>query len=323
MDIYIAKEHMDKLLTYVSDIADNKPRMYQKSKDRLKDIATTCQRVVEIISEILQEEMLDDCFEHSDDSDIKNEEILDMVKHMQSELLSLKQFVQYTPETEEGPVDLQLVKNDIALVKDRDINLSNISTVDRKSAMSEYKTTLRKMSEKYIEFPQVADLCKLLHRWFETRFYTSMKVSSDVFRYNIRRIPSWISDIVAVYGSHVESDTCNDFIHSFYDWCDDLEVNSSRYAVPYEVYQFDVDTKKHINLTSVVIWDILLDNGLSGLCKPEKAELYLTDELMYNLCMKYSPEQLDDYQNYKVDRSIIEKCKIFSEWSRKEDSSND
>lgn len=323
MDIYIAKEHMDKLLTYVSDIADNKPKMYQKSKNRLKDIAITCQKVVEIISEILQEEMLDDCFEHSDDSDVKNEEIIDMVKHMQAELLNLKQFVQYTPCSEDSPVDLQLAKNDIELVKNKDVNLSTISTVDRKSAMAEYKTTLHRLSEKYVEFPQVNDLCKLLNRWFETRFYTSMKVSSNIFRYNIRRIPSWICDIVAVYGKHIESDSCNDFIHSFYDWCDDLEVNPCKYAVPYEVYEFDTDTDKKINLSSVVIWDIMLDMGLSNLCKPEKSELYLTDELMYNLCMKYSPEELDDYQNYKVDPSVVTKCNIFSEWSRKEDSIDD
>ena len=46
---------MDKLLTYVKNVADSKPRMYQKSKDRLRDIAGTCQKVIQIISEILQE----------------------------------------------------------------------------------------------------------------------------------------------------------------------------------------------------------------------------------------------------------------------------
>lgn len=314
MDIYIAKEHMDKLLSYVQNLADTKPRMYQKSKDRLRDIAQTCQKVVEMVSEILQEEMLDDCFEDNSDSDFKNTEILNMVKCMQSELNNLKQFVQYTPTH----VDLDTAKRDIEIMK----SSNSLSTLDRKSIMSEYKVTLKNLSESYVEFPQISDLCKLLYTWFDCRFYKSMKVSSN-FRYNIRRIPTWICDIVSVYGKSIDNECEKDFIHSFYDWLDNICETGSKFAVPYEIYEFDVDSKKNISMTSVVIWDILLELGLSKLCKFDNSEVYLSEDILYNLCMKHSPNNLDKYRNYKVDRSILSECKLFSEWYEKGGIEND
>ena len=312
MDIYIAKEHMDKLLTYVKNVADSKPRMYQKSKDRLRDIAGTCQKVIQIISEILQEEILDDCFEDNSDTDVRNSEILEMVSAMQSEILHLKQFVSYTCDNEE-------LKNEVV-----PLHISNnkrISVEERKSAMSKYRGILKRLSETYIEFPQVSELCKLLHKWFETRFYSSMRVSKD-FRYNIRRIPNWIEDSVVVYSNHVINDTWSEFSHEFYQWCDDLNSSSCKFAVPYEVYEFDKEDDKRVSLTSVVIWDILLDAGLVEICQDD-SELYLSESCIYDMCMSNNPSELDSYRNYKVDRTIIEDCKLFSEWYRKEDDAHD
>ena len=73
MDIYIAKQHIDKLLNYVEDIAENKPNMYQKSKVRLKNIADTCAQVVSVISEILED---DSCEDNIFYGIIKNHEIM-------------------------------------------------------------------------------------------------------------------------------------------------------------------------------------------------------------------------------------------------------
>lgn len=312
MDIYIAKEHMDKLLTYVKSVADSKPRMYQKSKDRLRDIAETCQKVIQIISEILQEEILEDCSEDNSDLDARNFEILQMVSDMQSEILHLKQFVSYTEDTADSL--------DHKRVHDSD-DVKRISVQDRKSAMSKYKMVLKRLSETYIEFPQVLELSKLLNKWFETRFYSSMKVSKD-FRYNIRRIPNWIADIVIVCSSHIVDNTWNEFFHKFYTWCEDLTSESCKFAVPYEVYQFDKDDNKHVSLTAVVVWDIFLDYGLSELCE-DHDELYLSESYVYDMCMLNSPEELDKYRNYKVDPSIIDDCNLFREWSRKEDDKHD
>ena len=306
MDIYIAKEHMDKLLTYVKNVADSKPRMYQKSKDRLRDIAETCQKVVQIISEILQEEILEDCYDDSSESN--NSEILQMVLDMQEELLHLKQFVSYKDNEVCSASSTQRVKSNEPLVK-------RISIDDRKFAMSKYRTVLKRISESYTEFPQVSELCKLLYRWFETRFYTSMKYNKD-FRYNIRRIPVWISDIIIVYSNHLIKKDSDEFVHDFYSWCDDLLTdNSGKFAVPYEVYQFDKEERKTIYLNSVVIWDILLDLGLTELCN-DSDDLYVSESYMYDTCMQAHPEQLNNYRNYNIDPSVIDECGLFSEWRK-------
>lgn len=301
---------MDKLLTYVKNVADSKPRMYQKSKDRLRDIAETCQKVVQIISEILQEEILENSFEESSDTDIGNTEILNMVSAMQSEILNLKQFVSYT-----GTDDNQTI------IPVDSSSLKRISSDDRKSALSKYRVVLKRLSETYIEFPQVSELCKLIYKWFDSRFYSSMKSNKD-FRYNIRRIPSWICDIVVVYSNHLKDNTWNSFCHEFYQWCDDLNISHCKFAIPYEVYEFDKAEDKKLSLTSVVIWDILLDIGLSELCEDDN-ELYPSDSCIYDMCMKYDPSQLDNYRSYKVDRSIIDECNLFSEWSDRKEGCED
>ena len=312
MDIYIAKEHMDKLLLYVKNISDTKPRMYQKSKDRLRDIAETCQTVVEIISEILQEELLDDQFD--DDTDINhNTDVLNMVKSMQHELSSLSQFIQYNPSYS--------ITNDaskgVGNTTDKSINFVQPCKckIDRKSVMLEYKSVLKSMSDQYIEFPQIADLCKLLYNWFDCRFYKSIKTSKD-FRYNIRRIPIWICDIVAVYGNYINKSQESEFLHNFNQWLYDISDNGSRFAIPYEIYQFDISTHKNISMTSVIIWDILLDLSMNKLCNLENPEVCLSDDMLYNLCMKHSPHNLDSYKHYKVDPSILTTCKLFRDTSQ-------
>ena len=58
MDIYTAEIQIKRLLEYFEDIEEKKPLMYQKSKDRYRDLASNCLQVVRVISNILQDETL-------------------------------------------------------------------------------------------------------------------------------------------------------------------------------------------------------------------------------------------------------------------------
>lgn len=58
MDIYGAQKCMEKLKGYVQDVYECRPGMYKKSKDRFRDIASTCIEVVDLISVIIEDASL-------------------------------------------------------------------------------------------------------------------------------------------------------------------------------------------------------------------------------------------------------------------------
>lgn len=311
MDVYTAKLQIEKLLEYVEHIADSKPRMYKKSKDRWKDIAVMCHQVISSISEIVQEEVMQSDEEGSTFD--RDSDILAAVVSMQKEIDRLKQFVSYSlpPSSTESTDTSSITKTSYQPSK---ISKAKIPSQVRKSMLSEYiscmKSSVDKCKGEYIE----AEEClKLLHRWMYSRFFKSSEKFPN-FRYNIRRIPMWVRDIVIVYGKHVSLGTSDEFVHKFNEWCDDLEYseNSTNFSVPYEIYRVNKNPQtSDISLTSVVLWDILLDYGLSELCvSDDKYQLYLSENMMYDMCRELNPSELDMYVDYKSDTDILTKCNI-------------
>lgn len=290
MDIYGAGTNIKKLLAYVEDLADSKPKMYAKSKDRLKEIATTCNKVVEVISEILEDEVLqDDSVEFGQTSDLDN-----VLNDMQYQIDRLKKFTQSTPEVIES--------------KPKISESSTISANVRKKAMKNYSTQLAAMSNKETAYP-FADRCaKLLWTWFDVRFLKT--VYGTGFRYNMRRFPEWIQTIVILYGQAIHNNSVSMFENEFQDWLNTIISTDAKdkYAVPYAVYQFCKTPETDIiTLDAIILWDILLDNGLRELCTNDKSDLYLNEYGVYDLCSEINPIVLDDYCNYETHPDIFKK----------------
>lgn len=283
MDIYTAEIQVNKLLNYVKDLSDSKPRMYQKSKDRLKELANTCNQVVLVIAEILQDEALlndqQDEFGGSGTSDFNS-----MLNSMEDQILELRQFLN-APKPE--------------VLKERNNS--------KKLAINRYKYCLSSLSSSNILVEEAEDCSKLIWNWFETRFLSY----SDTFKYNMKRIPRWIRDIVILYGYHLECGTLAEYEKQFEEWISSITVGNNNYAVPYEVYQFDTEpTAEFATLSSVVIWDILLDYGLRDLCIDSSSELYPSEDCVYNLVGSLDSSVMDPYSNYMYDHSILDKCNL-------------
>lgn len=304
MDVYTAKIQIGKLLEYVENIADSRPKMYKKSINRWKEIAETCQQVVRVISEIVQEEILEDDIEDHVTSNTAHE-IQSMIMYMKNEIDQIKDFVSYPSNTTPD-----IPKNIVSAPNSNSKN--KIPKEDRREAIAKYKDVLSKLPNKVKDYPSAYECAMLIWRWFDSRFMQSTQIHTQ-FRYNIRRIPNWIIDIVIVYSNHLIEGDSDEFIHSFNDWCDSLLDPSSdcNFAVPYEVFKVDTDSdKSDVSLTSVVLWDILVDLGLSELCIEDSFNLYLSESALYDICANYNESILDDYKNYKVDNNILSKCNI-------------
>lgn len=279
MDIYSAGTSIKKLLNYVEDLADSKPRMYEKSKDRLKEIATTCNKVVEVISEILEDEVLkEDSVEFGQSS-----ELIVLINDMQQQMNKLQKFTQ-----------------GVSVDDEKHAEYTAISSKTRKKALKSYTDCLSKLSEIETSYP-FADRCaKLLWTWFNVRFLQT--VYGTNFRYSMRRFPEWIQGVVILYGKAIHDNEVGSFEDKFQDWLNAIITTDAKdkYAVPYEVYQFN---KTHdpalITLDAVILWDILLDCGLRDLCTKDKDDLYMNEYDVYDLADKLSPQVLDNYCNYE------------------------
>lgn len=292
MEIYSAEACVKKLLNYVQDLAQKKPNMYAKSKERLRGLALTCEQVVSVISDILEEEILSRDIDEFDNS--SNTDLVSMFKSIRSDVDKLEKFVTFDTNPESNS------------------NTSVLSTNTRRAILTKYGNTLRTLSEKYIEYVPVSDCAKLLWNWFDTRFFKTAKTSPN-FKYNIRRIPRWICCIVILYSKHLSEGTQDIFVSDFNSWCESLNYSqsNSKFAVPYEVYQLDKSLNPDLlTLTAVVMWDILLDSGLSKMCTDDENDLYLQDTFIYDLCVKHKPNILDDYVNYHTSMEILHECKI-------------
>lgn len=260
--------------------------MYQKSKDRLKELANTCNQVIVVISEILQDEALindqqDDEFGGSEVTDLDS--FLDSVEYKISEL---RQFLN-------SPKPIH-------------VTTSSASTA-KKRALFTYKHCLSSISNANIAVLEAEDCGRLLWKWFSTRFLES----TESFKYNMKKLPRWIRDIVLLYGYHLECGTLNDFLSSFNKWLISVSEDSNNYAVPYDVYNFDkYPNPEMLTLSSVVIWDILLDYGLRDLCCDPSSELYPSEDCVYSFVSELNSSIMDPYSNYLYDKSILDKCNL-------------
>lgn len=280
MDINSAEKSIKKLLAYVQDLAESKPRMYQKSRDRLKELADTCMEVITAISVVIQDEALSEDITEFNSTPTPN--ITDAIQHMQNQLDQLKTFA------------------GVSSLTGKSSSTNGTSTKSKKSALHKYTEVLQNVSSIDFKYDSVDRCAKFLWHWFDTRF--SKTIHTTGFRYNMKKFPIWVRDIVLLYGKSIRDNTYLDLDSSMNHWVDGLLLESdppNRYSIPYDLYQFERDMcAEDMSLEAVVLWDILLDNGLSELCTTDKTDLYLNDDSVYSLCSELNPGVLDDYENY-------------------------
>lgn len=281
MDIYSAQSHVNKLLKFVEELADTRPRMYEKSRERLRELASTCDRVIQVISNLLQEEILnnDSDSEFEGDTEDLNAFLNSYYDSMQNQISQLKKFIDVKSEE------------------------TKVTSSSKRRAFNEYRKCLTSL--KMTNITAVDDLEDIISRWFTIRF-TGDKVEN--FRYNIKRFPEWLRDIVILYGYYIHQDRRQEFLGEFNRWLNDLENTNKNdnFAVPYMVYEFNRDAEpRKLTLDAVIIWDMLLDSGLRSLCNQGVRDLYPEENCVYNVCDKLNPDVLDAYRDYNLHPGVL------------------
>ena len=295
MDINSAEKSIQKLLAYVKDLADSKPKMYRKSRGRLKELAETCNEVVSLISVVLQDEILDE-----DDVEFGSKpNLTSVLDNMQNQITQMRNF---------AGIELQQSALSKPKQPEPTSDKSTEPSVSKKKILRNYRETLQAVANKSYKYDAVGRCAELLWHWFEVRFVTT--VHTDGFRYNMKRFPLWIRDIVILYGKAIRDNSYIEFDNQFRHWVDSLVSDDSeishKYAVPYSIFSFEKSmSAEQFTLESVVLWDMLMDSGLSAICSPASNDYMLNEDAVYLLCSEYNPEVLDMYADYVTHPEVL------------------
>lgn len=313
-----------KLLSLLKEISESENAMYGKSIERLKRIQSLCVEINDVLSFILEEESIKGGKEenieiqsaiHSMLGRLNRVEMLvngnsDVLSSDNSDSLNTHTHTHEPTHTQE---ESDSVPNDGAKKptskkkKDEDScteDVVNIPTKHRKEIVQNYKIALSGEDCTWITL-EAKQCGNLIAKWFDMRILNNKSRT----RYNIHRIRKWVLDMVILSGYHIENGDFEEFCSNFHEWLND--DTSSCYVVPHDVYECDTNQSVFLNITALVLYDMLYDATYNQFEQIEDTyEVYLKEDSLYNICKEYDSECLDLYCYYGDNKKIIKKLKL-------------
>lgn len=300
MDTKWALKYIDKVVYELRDLSTSGTSIYNKSRGRLVEIAKKSNEIISLISSILETNVLE-----SDQTDIVRQDVAQAISKMKAEIAALEKFVGPKCTAFEPYED----SRDTIVSRPR-AKGSDLTVAQRKELMKNFKSAVSMLP--LSEYQEAARCGSLISEWFDVRFYRGMKPNT-AYRYNIARIPEWISSIIIGYGKHLQSGDIDDYITEFQQWFDLVTdpATDCTYSLPFEVFQLTGNlTESDISLHGLVLYDLLLDAGLNNVCKendPYLFDPYMILDKMEDVC---NTTLLDSYVYYKEDPSILSKLNL-------------
>lgn len=301
MDLNSATKNIHKVLSYIKSISNSDSNLYDKSKQKLNDISNICIECVKEISNILQNESLCDDefeFEMNPNSDT-NLNLQNQIDILSLEVDKLKVFLN------QGNVDTKNISNmnsnnlKTSSIITYDYN-DNLSASDLSNIVKNYKFILNRTSMNNCKFNIINRCTRILWVWFDSRILKNYDIAPK-FHYDVHRFKTIIYAFIISMGHHIENNDFDEFEESFDNWVQSLEFSSesNKWIAPYEVYEIERgNISNYVNLTSVIIWDIILDCGLYELCD-KQSSIYLDKNSIWDITSKFNLDILDNYFDYK------------------------
>lgn len=297
MDLNSAIIHANKLLDWSKSISNSDSKMYDKTKQRYKNIAEICNQIAGIISDKLQTEVMQP---KSNESESTSSSDLQMQINFLNEKLDAMSALIVQGDISNHPK----VSESVIVKSDKKIN-----SAERKFIVKKYGETLQEVAKTDCGVSAANQCANIIWKWFDARIFTKYP-NAPIFNYGIYRIKDIIYAIIITFGYHTEQGTQEKFLQNFDKWIETLSTypNSNKWIAPYEVYKVERQMdKKYANLTAVVIFDILWDNGFATLCDVgEQHNANLNENKLYDKMSETNAVVLDKYDYYLHNESILE-----------------
>lgn len=328
-----AQKNVQKLLDFITTVADNDSALYVKSKDHLIEIAEKCNQIECAIAEILQTAKPRG---FNPDAEIKNNpQVEELCKRMdvietKVDNLSVTKSISVS-ETQETPVISVSPQTDEVTVDEITTNSTVETSVETskpdvitpnpkmlpprqsKWVLHMYAKTLQKMANIDTGNNVVNTCYKLIWNWYNKRFLHKYPKFSK-FSYDVRNIHKYIYSIIICLGYHIENNSLDKFIEKFNSWIESIGISEEatvKFALPYEanvIYKRkdEDDYRKYANLTAAILWDLMWDNGYSELSKIKGVKnANLVEYLVYEIINHMNVDVLEGYVSYKEQPEIL------------------
>ena len=225
----------EKVLRLVNDVVENRPQVqYAKTKQRYQDVVTNLMQAVNKMLPLVEEGFLIPD-ETSDEFNELSRNLIDKINDA----------VQNTQ-----PADLKAVIQPVNNGKD------NIFVL--------FDSVFAEAAEMEFGYEEVDMCAKSLYRWFHARFIDHPGV------YKTTELSNWVRNFILAFGKASHNNTLYQLKGHIETWCQKLETETVKYAVPYEIYkmgkQKDID---EYTIEAVLISDILFSACLYRLTKQE------------------------------------------------------
>ena len=225
----------EKVLRLTNDVVENRPQIqYAKTKQRYQDIVINLMQAVNKMLPLVEEGLLIPD-ETSDEFNELSKNLIDRINET----------AQNTPSA-----DLKAVIQPAHKGNDNIFVLFDSVFAD--AAITEFR------------YEEVNVCAKSLYRWFHARFIEHPGV------YKTTELSNWVRNFIIAFGKASHNDTLYNLQNHIETWCQKLETDSVKYAIPYEIYK--IDKYKDVNeytLEAVLISDMLFSECLYRLTKSE------------------------------------------------------
>lgn len=225
----------EKVLRLADDVVENRPQIqYAKTKQRYQDIVINLMRAVNKMLPLVEEGLLIP----DETSDEFNELSRNMIDR-------INETTQNVPSA-----DLKAVIQPTHNGKD------NIFVL--------FDSVFSDAAEMKFGYEEVDMCAQSLYRWFHARFIEHPGV------YKTTELSNWVRNFIIAFGKASRDNTLYGLQTHIETWCQKLETETVKYAVPYEIYK--IDKHKDINeytLEAVLISDILFSECFYRLTKQE------------------------------------------------------
>lgn len=287
-----------KLAKGVTEEATSTTRRYSKTNDKLLKVKECCEQIAQTLDVILQSAQLEDTGVDEFNS-ASHEFCQNNANELQQRIDAMKALADTTEEVK-----------DISENVDTSRTLPVLSHKQKSLVNQNYKTVLSDLDVIPEEYQAIRRCGSMISDWFYGRIIKKHPGVPNI-TYDVRKYKNIIHSFVILYGHYMETGYQEDFENRLVEWLKTVDSNpvKNRWIAPYEIFKLHTNldnlNAKYANVTSVVIWDILVDTILKPLLELDDNGCYITEGDMWKIMSNCNIGVLDTYKNHNDDINIL------------------
>jgi hypothetical protein len=260
LEIYPSEVAARKINKHLDKMAECKPRVYQKTLLRYKNLAYLLLECVTKILRMLQSEVLLSST-NTEFQELASSFDMEQIDELRDSIANLGELVEKKPSPDNARIAGETIK--------------------------QYKNVFSQGASCNFGYVEVNECAQLMQYWISHRF----SGFNPNFKYQIKQLPIWASYVVIAYGKYHAIGETDTFVTEFKNWCDGLDDDISNcWALPYNVFNMTkIIDASNFTVDAMVIYDILV-NGCFYQLTDNKVKIPMDPSFIVKLLKEHRPD---------------------------------